>query len=297
MQRKDFTDPFGGKPGVFFFTSSHLETQMLFRNDNDFKYGVNSLAACLIGSSCSLLCYCLMSNHMHLLLYGTYKNCLAYYDHLIKRLSMWLSKERGITGLLRHNDVDIQAITDVRQLRNVALYTIRNPYRARVASPLSYKWSSADVYFNNTHNLEYGQVLSDLPVLEVRRLLANKARCPKTYRMHDGVVLNQCFVDHKRVEKAFGDALTFYDSLRVYDLESAVKLSFGRAESITFTDQQLMEFTKTICEKEFHVESVAQLDKKARFLLARKLSRRYGAGKKQLSRLTGITQEDLDRLL
>lgn len=125
MQRKDFTDPFGGKPGVFFFTSSHLETQMLFRNDNDFKYGVNSLAACLIGSSCSLLCYCLMSNHMHLLLYGMYKNCLAYYDHLIKRLSMWLSKERGITGLLRHNDVDIQAITDVRQLRNVALYTIR----------------------------------------------------------------------------------------------------------------------------------------------------------------------------
>ena len=110
MQRKDFTDPFGGKPGVFFFTSSHLETQMLFRNDNDFKYGVNSLAACLIGSSCSLLCYCLMSNHMHLLLYGTYKDCLAYYDHLIKRLSMWLSKERGITGLLRHNDVDIQAI-------------------------------------------------------------------------------------------------------------------------------------------------------------------------------------------
>lgn len=297
MQRAVFKDPFNGQSGMFFVTSDHLETITLFRDENEFVFGVNSLAICLVGKPLILLCYCLMANHMHLVLKGRYSDCLSYYDRLIGRLSQWLSKNRGIRGLLKKGNVDIQAILDSRQLRNYVGYTLRNPYRARIDSPLGYRWSSADVYFNPWSESRLGEPLSALPVLLVRDLMGTKDRLPDHYTMHDGVILNYCFVDRAVVEKAFGDSILFFDTIRKYDLESIVKMASGIAETIRFSDVELMERIRSVCQNEYHVKDISGLDRKGLLLLSKTLARRFGAGKKQIARLTGLSMEDLDRFL
>lgn len=297
MQRKEFTDPFGGKPGVFFFTSSHLETNYLFKEDDDFKYGVNTLAICLPGSEVSLLCYCLMVNHLHLLLYGTYDDCVSYYDKVMVRLAVWLRRKRGLRGLLTTGDVDIQAITEPKQFRNVVLYILRNPYRARVCSPFTYRWSSIDTYFNPFRDAVSGIQVCDMTVTQVYKLLGTRKECPAHYEVLDGVVLNRCFVEYSKVEKQLGDSLVFFDAMRLYDLESAVRLSFGLEEKVRFSDAELMERLRLVCKEEFHVSDITRLDRKSILLLARMAARRYGAGKKQIGRVTGLSQEILNTLL
>ena len=297
MLRREFTDPFGGKPGVFFFTSSHLETNNLFLNDEEFKYGVNTLAICLPGSHVSLLCYCLMANHLHLLLYGRYGDCLVWYDKVMVRLAVWVRRVRGIRGLLSTKDVDIQAVLDTKQFRNVVLYILRNPYRARICSPFSYRWSSVDVYYNPFRESVSGTLLKSKTVTQIQRCFGSRKECPDNYEVLDGVVLNRCFVDYKLVESKLGDSLSFFDAMRLYDLESAVRLSFGMEEKVRFSDAELMERLNKVCKEELHSSDISSLDQKSILILARIASKRYGAGKKQIGRVTGLSQELLGTLL
>ena len=109
--------------------------------------------------------------------------------------------------------------------------------------------------------------------------------------------MNRCFVDYPYVEKALGDSLVLFDKLRVYDLESAVRLSHGFAENVRFSDFQLQEKIQVICQNEYHVSSLHQLDRRSLFLLARTLVRRFGAGKSQLRRLLSLSDDILDQLL
>ena len=91
--------------------------------------------------------------------------------------------------------------------------------------------------------------------------------------------------------------MSLFDKLRLYDLESAVKMAHGLDESMRFSDSQLQEKIALICRKEYHVESVHQLDRKSLFLLARSLSRRFAATRSQLRRLLGLTDDMLDKIL
>jgi len=296
MSRKDFNDPFKGEKGVFHFSMDHLENRLLFKNADDFRYGVNSLAlsvACV--GLVQLLCYCLMGNHFHLLLAGELADCLLLYDRYLWKLSRMVAKRDGVGGVLKRQSVDIQAIEDTKQMLRCVAYILRNPYKARIASPFSYPWSSMDAYFNPRPIS--GICVESLPVVEVRKLFHSKISPPGGYEISDGVVLNRCFVDYKIVEGRFVDSVNFFDTLRVYDLESAFNLSAGIHEKLKFTDSELYEKIQMICRNEYHSESKDQLDRKTLLSLARTTARRFGAGKPQLGRLLGLPADVLDSIL
>ena len=128
-------------------------------------------------------------------------------------------------------------------------------------------------------------------------ILRSHENVPGNWEQIDGRILNRFFVDYKRAEKILEDSLSLFDKLRLYDLESAVKMAHGLAESMRFSDSQLQEKIVLICQKEYHVESVHQLDRKSLLLLARSLSRRFAATKSQLRRLLSLTDDVLDKIL
>ena len=95
MIRKDFTPPFGAATGIFQFTSKHLERHLLFHQDADYVFGVNSLAIGTVKFPVHLLCYVLMDSHLHLLLEGSFPDCCAYYDWVMLRLARSLARRFG----------------------------------------------------------------------------------------------------------------------------------------------------------------------------------------------------------
>ena len=181
MKRKSFNDPFKGGKGCYHLSSSHLEKQTVFRNDYDFIFGVNSLALLLTLFDVRLIAYCLMDNHLHLLLSDRLEACLGYYDRTVRRIAQYTAGEYGISGILSCEDVDIVTVTNDQQLKKEICYIHRNPYKARISSPLAYRWCSADVYFNNF--IQSGKKAGSISVRERRRVFKTHIPVPEEHRL------------------------------------------------------------------------------------------------------------------
>ena len=295
MKRTDFKDPFKGHCGYYHLSSHHLETQRIFRNDSDYIFGVNSLALLLSGSQVQVIAYCLMDNHLHLLLAGEYERCLGYYGKVLHRIAQYVKINYGVSGILRKEDVDIVAVLTGQQLKEEICYIHRNPYKARIDSPLAYRGSSADVYFNSS--ISTGVQVKTIPIKDRKVLFKTHIPVNDEYEHRDGKILNASFVAYKEASERFRDSVEYFDILRKYSLEAEVESKHGIEESIVFSDSELQEKIAEICKYEFHSDSLGGLDRKSLLRLASTVGLRFGARPKQLSRLLGIDKDVLDRIL
>ncbi len=295
MKRSVFIDPFNGKRGCYHFSSSHQETRLLFRSKKDFIIGVNTLALLLPGSGIKIIAYCLMDNHIHILLSGRLDDCLNYYDRIVHRLAQMLGAKYGFTGVLKKEDLDIVAVMSDAQLKREICYIHRNPYKARIASPDAYPWSSADVYFKTSQ--PSGELVRNLNIEKRRELFQTKMRVPDTYEYLDGRILNTSFVSYSEASARFTSSVEYFDLLRKYSLEAEIEEQHGIHETVKFSDAELQERIMSICVNEFHVKAISGLDRKDLLRLARIVALRFGAGQAQLSRLLGVEKEMLERIL
>lgn len=295
MNLKQFKDPCPGKDSIFLFTTEHQLRTRIFRASEDFLYGVNTLAIGTLGFRVRILCYTLMDNHLHLLLKGRYEDCLAYFNWVMHRLAMMLKSRYGIRGVLKAGNADVQHVKDSPMLLNEVAYLLRNAYKARIDSPYAYPWAPFEVYFNPYLSFMKGD---RFPGPEAARdLLGTHATIPADWEHVDGRILNKCFVDYRTVEQIVGSGMTLFDRLRRYDLESVVAQSHGVQEQLAFTDSEMQEKVLAVCRNELHAESPHQLGRIDLLRLARTLAFRFGAAKKQISRLLGIDPEVLDSAL
>ena len=297
MRPKEFDDPFHGGVGVFHLSSDHLETIRLFSDKDSFNYGVNTLALAAAHFNVSILCYELMDSHLHNLLRGRWTDCWAFFRWVLHRLAIMVAERDGVSQVLPRDGFDVQAVLDDRQLCREVAYILRNCYKARICSPFSYPWGSIDMYFNPFRDTITGKWVSEMGIMEVRKLLRTRESVPGNYEVRDGRVLNRCFVDYAYVEKRIGDSLAFFDAIRIWDLESSVEMSHGAAEKITFSDAELSLRLTAICRNEYHADSIQALDRKTLLTLARSASRRFGAGKAQLARLLSVSPDMLEKVL
>ncbi len=134
-------------------------------------------------------------------------------------------------------------------------------------------------------------------ILEVLKLFRTREAVPGDYLVHEGRVLNRCFVDYAYTESRIGSSLDFFDTLRLWDLESSVAISHGAAEKVTFTDAELSLRLTTLCRNEYHADSPQLLDRKSLLSLARAAAHRFGSGKTQLARLLNVSPDMLEKAL
>ena len=295
MRISDFRDPHPGRPGSYLFTTDHQERTLVFRTEADFTFGVNTLAIGTLRHRVRLLCYVLMDNHLHLLLTGPYEDCLAYFRWVLHRLAMMLKARYGIRGVLKADAADVQAVTDEKMLLNEVAYLLRNPYKARVESPFSYRWAPFEVYFNPYLPLMRGQRFRN--PFDAQQTLHSHVPIPPEWEHTGGRILNRFFVDHRSVEQAVGNGIRLFDRLRKFSLESEIAGQQGTEELLSFTDAEMQEKILAICRHEYHVDSHHQLDRKTLLLLARTLSRRYSSPAGQIARLLGVSTSLLGDIL
>lgn len=282
---------------VYHYSSPHLTKGRLFIEESDFVFGINTIAIAAFVFKVRILCYCLMDNHVHILMEGTLEECGKCYKWVMMRIAQMASKRDGRAKRIETTpDYPVEVTSKVQFVREVS-YILRNPYKARMSSPYAYKWSSWDVYYNPWIEDWHGITVSSLGFEESRCLFHTRKKLPDQYEHINGRILNKCFVDYKRVQKIIGDSLDLFDTMRLWDLESSVSISHGVEEAIKYTDTELSPKLAAICKNEYHVESLEQLDRKSLLMLARTAARRFGAGKKQLNRLLDISMETLDAVL
>ena len=68
-------------------TTEHLEDRLWFRDEEDFKVGMNQVAVLAATSSVQIMAFILMSNHVHFVLGGTKDDATDFITTFKKRFS------------------------------------------------------------------------------------------------------------------------------------------------------------------------------------------------------------------
>ena len=162
-------------------TTEHLKEGLWFRDDDDYKVGMNYVAVLSFLLGVTVLSFTLMSNHVHFVLYCTKDDARLFVDAFKKYCSRYLSKKYGIKEALRRNKVDIQRVSpDDESFHWAVAYVEMNPVAANIClHPSAYRWGTGRTFFQVSPPKSVR--LGTLSINAARRLLHTKLVLPSDW--------------------------------------------------------------------------------------------------------------------
>ena len=282
----------------YYHVSSHgLERNDIFKTKADFIAGINDVAIRVLGFDVRILCFCLMSNHFHFLLYGTPAECRRFANEYKRKCAMRMRLISGEVCGLKDVEIQIDLVDSQEYLENVIAYILRNPVASgMILMPYHYPWSSAAVYFSGGA-LQKGTMLGEMGVRQRYRVLKSRVSLPDSYVVDDdGMIIPSCYVDVEAVEKIFRHPSRLL-MLLAKRVENDVEIRLGMADRVTMTDQEILTQMQELIRMEFNKESIVQLSMNQRLKLCVLLKRNFGSGIKQIARLTRLEPEVVAKVI
>ena len=138
---------------------------ILFVEDNDYRYFLHLLKETKKKFSLLIYCFCLMTNHLHLLLKIKEANLSEGMKSLFTEYALYFNAKYKRKGHVFYGNYRAFLCLDDRYLMAASVYIHLNPYKADlVSNPMDYKWSSLGAYYNLPKNtfLDYKHVLNIL---------------------------------------------------------------------------------------------------------------------------------------
>ncbi len=289
----------GSKINIYHVCTRGLAKGLWFFDEQDFISGMNAVPVCAVVAGVEVWCFCLMDNHVHFILRGGEENCIRFireYKRLRSRqIGLRYGDKRSIAGA----DISVSVIEDIAYLRKAIAYVLRNPMAAGIAVlPNEYRWSSAGIYFSGWRN-QVGSYrrLGDLTDMSKRAIFKTRVHLPDDYLLgSDGIISPKSYVNVQAVEGVYNSPrqLIYYLSSN-NDME--MELESGILKKTRYSDSELKVSLDIICSEKFHGREYSFLKVEDRYFAARELRRRYGAGPKQIARVTGLDYERLKSML
>ena len=90
------------KSGYFHICTDGHAINWMFKDDEDFIAGVNRIAICKIITSISVICFILMDNHIHFVLYGSLIKCKEFINNYKRLTGKWIERKYGLNEYLKH---------------------------------------------------------------------------------------------------------------------------------------------------------------------------------------------------
>ena len=121
--------------------------QILFEDDSDYNFFLESLKKYSDETGIKILAYCLMENHVHLLLRDSTATVTPLFmKKLGVRYSGYYNKKYDRVGHLFQDRYKSENIIDNRYLLAVYRYILKNPEKAGISKAKNYRWSSYNEY-------------------------------------------------------------------------------------------------------------------------------------------------------
>ncbi len=136
------------RTGIYHIMVRGINRQDIFHDDEDRKRYLDTLKRIAVESIADILGYCIMSNHIHLVI----KEGEAGVSLLMKRLgasyAYWYNLKYQRTGHVFQDRFKSENVEDDSYLLTVVRYVHLNPVKAQIVSnPEEYKWSSCRAYY------------------------------------------------------------------------------------------------------------------------------------------------------
>ncbi len=276
-----------------------MTDKIWFEDEADYCFGMNCVPVCGIAAEVNIYGFCLMSNHVHFILEGRRENCIKFIREYKRQSSKYLKSKYQKKYPLAGAEIGIKEIKSWEYLKTVIAYVMRNPVAAGMnVMPTEYRWSSACAYFSESSSIRgmYCR-LGDLSVETKRELFRTRANLPDEYMLReDGTIFPGSYVDVRTVEGIYHSPRQFLFHLSCNkDMEE--ELESGILTKAHYQDCELKASMNNICLEMFNGRAFEALKIEDRYRVAKEIRKRYGAGPKQISRITSLKYENLKAML
>ena len=132
--------------GFYHAVPKGLNDQILFESDGDRRFYISLLRRAQEETGAQIHAYCLMSNHVHLVLEAT-KDALGMFLKFVhERYGSYFANKTGRRGGIFYRPSWSEPIETDEHLLCAVRYVHANPTAAGICPPFDYEWSSAKDY-------------------------------------------------------------------------------------------------------------------------------------------------------
>ena len=283
--------------GPFYHLSTKpLENGVIFECEEEKKVAINLIAILAKETHVEILAFAIMSNHLHFIIQGELVDGIEFFRRLKKRLSNYLAR-RGRAGVMECVDVDpdTPVISTLTQFRNEIAYVIRNPYVARTdVNPFAYPWCSGCLYFNPLLDSLRSKSVDELSDKEKREITrATDPRLDPTFRVRDGMIAPESFVNFRLVERLFPNARK-YAWWVMKNVEAQHEVATRMGEQPNLNDDELFVMAQQLARREFSYDSVKEMPYQQRKELGLLLKNKWSASNAQVARIAQLDPKTVD---
>ena len=132
--------------GYFHVIVRGIGKQILFEENKDYGYYVSLLRKYAVETGVTICAYCLMDNHVHLLLNDVKGDLALFMKKMGVSYAIYFNKKYERTGHLFQDRFISEAVEDEGYLLTVFRYILNNPYAAGICPASEYLWSSYGRY-------------------------------------------------------------------------------------------------------------------------------------------------------
>lgn len=202
--------------------------------------------------------YCLMTNHVHIILYDKTDKLSKILQSLTVSYSAYWNKKYERQGHVFQNRFLSKNVEDEKYLRTLCRYIHQNPCKAGIAEMEEYPWSSYQEYIKENQIIETKQILL-LFGNNKREAINNFVGFHKVNKKQENI---QEFMEYEMVEK--------------------------------LSDEQARKYIEEILGLE-NIQEVMQYSIQKRNEYLKRLKGMQGITKTQIARVTGLTKKMIEK--
>ena len=238
--------------GIYHVMVRGINQQDIFHDKDDFERYLETLKKVSFQSGVSILGYCLMTNHVHLLVREGDKDLSVFMKGLGVSYAYWYNWKYERTGHVFQDRFKSECVESDAYLLTVIRYIHQNPVKAAIVrNPEEYRWSSCAVYYKYN-----GQTMDCLDTK---------------------LILSILFEQEKEAIIRFKEYMEEYNEDRCLD----------DSENRRVGDTEAYQIVKEIM-KGRPVTVLQTMDQEERSKILNRLRNEYGLSIRQLSRITGL---------
>lgn len=159
--------------GIYHIIVRGINRQNIFEDDEDRLKFIEILAKYKEISQCRIFAYCLMDNHVHILLQETQEPVSMMIQRVSSSYVIWYNEKYERCGHLFQERFKSEVVETDSYFLTVLRYIHQNPIKAKIVSDVAnYKWSSYGEYMDRGQiiNKEYAlKMFSDKPAEAIER--------------------------------------------------------------------------------------------------------------------------------
>ena len=140
--------------GIYHVILRSVNQRIIFEEDSDYRKFLYFLSDCKTKYEAEIYAYCLMDNHIHILLNSPPDKLSRFFQSLGTRFARWYNSKYARSGHLFQDRFRSTTIESPGAFLSALVYIHNNPVKAVMCRfPSEYPWSSFNAYYGHKNTL------------------------------------------------------------------------------------------------------------------------------------------------